>query len=400
MRRARRSQPALAMLAFAVALLVAVLVSRAAGRTALSTAVLVLAAGVVVGPGILGWVHLERGTTDVHDLAEAALVAVLFVEGLELDVAQLKQNLSAPVRALGVAMPLTIALVMLLARLVLALSWAEAFVVAAALAPTDPVFAASLTGEEAVPERPRRLLTVESGFNDALALPVLLVALAVAGGPPTSVWTIARQIGLGLVVGIAIPWLYARIEQLPVFGSSELYAPIRAVALGLVVYEIAKALHANDFVAMFAAGTMLGVADESAAESAHETASVITELLKLGATFAFGVLLTPELLVRNGVLAWVFAAACLAVARPFALAASFVRSDLSATEIAVAGWFGPRGFASIIFALVVLGSNVPRAYDLFDIIAVTTALSIVVHSSTDTLVARAYRRRARAPAAA
>ncbi len=77
-----------------------------------------------------------------------------------------------------------------------------------------------------------------------------------------------------------------------------------------------------------------------------------------------------------------------------------MRSDLSPTEIAVAAWFGPRGFASLVFALVVLGSNVPRAYDLFDIIAVTTALSIVVHSSTDTLVARAYRRRARAPAAA
>jgi NhaP-type Na+/H+ or K+/H+ antiporter len=159
------------------------------------------------------------------------------------------------------------------------------------------------------------------------------------------------------------------------------------------IFEPRRGIDAH--AAMFAGGTVLGVRNESAADAAHASAEVFTETLELGATFAFGMMLTPEVLTKNGVLAWVFAAACLVVARPLALAASLVGSELRGHEIAVAGWFGPRGFASILFALVVLGSHVPRAFDLFDIIAVTTALSIVVHSSTDSLVARAYRERPR-----
>lgn len=382
------------LVAFAVTLVLTVLLSKVAMKTALSTAVFVLGAGVLVGPAVLGLVHGDRGQEGIRTLAESALVAVLFVEGLELDLGELRENWSAPLRALGVAMPITIGIVVLLARALLSLSWAEAFVVAAALAPTDPVFAAALTNEPDVPARARDLLRVESGLNDGLALPAVLVGIAAAGGHETGPVAIAREIGLGVVLGVAVPAAYSLLERTPLLGVSETYAPIRAVALALVIFGLSNATGANVFLAMFAGGTTLGVLTPGAAKAARPFGAAVTETLKLAATFVFGVILPAEVVTRTDAGTWLFAAGCLVVARPLAIGLSLVKSRLDRSEIAVSAWFGPRGFASIVFAVMVAHSAIPGARKLFDVIALTTALSIVVHSSTDTIVAHRFRRRA------
>ena len=157
------------LLAYSVVLLLAVLVSALAHRTVLSTAVLFLVAGFVFGGGVTGVLSLQPQDEIVAVLAELALFAVLFTDGMRLGWPDLVSAWRLPGRALGWGLPLTLLITALLAHFVAGLGWLEAFLVGAVLAPTDPVFAAALVGNERVPQRLRHLLNVESGINDGLA---------------------------------------------------------------------------------------------------------------------------------------------------------------------------------------------------------------------------------------
>src|SRR4051794_17593900 len=153
------------LLVFALVLLLAVLVSALAKRTVLSTAVLFLAAGFLAGDGMLGVVEVTPASPVVATLAELALFAVLFTDGMRVGWADLRTAWRLPGRALGWGLPLTLLITALLAHYVARLDWPEALLIGAILAPTDPVFAAALVGNDKVPGRLRHLLNVESGVN-------------------------------------------------------------------------------------------------------------------------------------------------------------------------------------------------------------------------------------------
>jgi sodium/hydrogen antiporter len=168
------------LLVYAVVLLLAVLLSALAHRTVLSTAVLFLVAGFVLGEDVTGVVDLRPSDPIVSTLAELALFAILFTDGMRVGWRDLTAAWRLPGRALGWGLPLTLLVTALLAHFVAGLDWPEALLVGAVLAPTDPVFAASLVGNEKVPSRLRQLLNVESGVNDGRALPFVIVLLEIA----------------------------------------------------------------------------------------------------------------------------------------------------------------------------------------------------------------------------
>ena len=149
--------------AFAAVLLLAVLISSLAHRTVLSTAVLFLAAGFLLGDETLGVLSLHPGSPVVATLAELALFAVLFTDGMRIGWADLRSAWRLPGRALGSGLPLTLLGAALLARYVAGLGWPKALLIGAVLAPTDPVFAPALVGNRRVPARLRHLLNVKSG---------------------------------------------------------------------------------------------------------------------------------------------------------------------------------------------------------------------------------------------
>jgi NhaP-type Na+/H+ or K+/H+ antiporter len=163
---------------YGAALLAAVLVSGVAARTVLSTALLFLLAGAIVGDGGLGLVSLDPQDPIETQLADLALFSVLFTDGMRAGMRELRQGGRLAGRALGVGMPLTFLGIALLTELLTPLNWTASFLVGAILSPTDPVFAAAIVGRTDVPVRLRRLLNLESGLNDGLALPVVLVLLA------------------------------------------------------------------------------------------------------------------------------------------------------------------------------------------------------------------------------
>jgi NhaP-type Na+/H+ or K+/H+ antiporter len=290
-------------------------------------------------------------------------------------------------------MPLTLGIIAGLAHLMFDLPWIEALLMGAALSPTDPVLAAAIVGREEVPARLRHLLNVESGLNDGLALPVVIATLAVASENRVPLPQLLLQIGGGVAIGVVVPWLAIRLGRLRIFGVAGLYEPLGAFAIGTIVFALAGLLGYNMFLAAFAAGVTIATLSTAVRDAFRRFGELVTELLKLGALFLFGALIPISAVGGVGwLLAVGFALLVLLVARPAALAVSLLGSQLDVSERVTAAWFGPKGFASVAYGLIILHGGISHGSLLFDVIALVTAISIVAHSSTDVLVARWFRR--------
>lgn len=373
---------------FAVVLLAALLVSEFADRSVLSTAVMFLLAGFVAGEGVLDLVVFGSDSHALEQLSELALFAVLFTDGMRVGVRDLISAWRLPGRALLLGMPLTFGVLSLLAHYVAGLPWVASFLVGAILSPTDPVFAAAIVGKEGVPARLRRLLNVESGLNDGLALPLVVALLAVAAHQEVATMELLSELGFGAVVGVVVPYVALRIEGLRWFSAAEDLKALFPAAIGILVFVLAEALHVNLFLAAFAAGVTLATSGEEFMEAFHGFGELIAELLKLGAVMVFGALVSPAFLAEIPLTGYVFAVLALFLARPVGLGLALVGSELSRKEGIAAVWFGPKGFASVVYGLLVVNSGIGLADEVFHIIAIVVALSIILHSSTDVMLAR------------
>lgn len=383
-----------AVFVYALSLLIAVLLSRLAQRTVLSTALLFLAAGFLVEDGMLGLVVLAPDDPVVTHLVELALFTVLFTDGMQAGLRDLASAWRLPGRALLFGLPLTLLAIGAFGWLVVGLPWRQALLVGAALSATDPVLAAALVGREEVPWRLRHLLNVESGLNDGLALPVVIVLVAVLGGRDASPTALVGEAGLGIALGVGLPWAIIRIEQTRFFGAAPQYEPLVAFAVGLLLFAAGSLTHANLFLAAFAGGATVATLSPTLRKAFHEFGETLTELLKLAAILVFGALMSPRFLAEIPPAGWIFAGLVLFLARPLALAVALFGSRLDWREWVAAAWFGPKGFASVVYALLILNAAVVGADTMFHLIALVIAASIVAHSSTDVLVARWFRRAA------
>ncbi len=383
--------PNVALVAFAATLLAAVLLSAVANRSVLSTAVLFLVAGFVLGDGVSGVLPVQSRAPIVATFAELALFSVLFSDGLKVTATDLRARRQLPVRALLVGLPITLALTALLAHLIIGLPWAESFLLGAALSPTDPVFAAALVGRHDVPQRLRHLLNVESGVNDGLSLPVVVVMLAVVSRHDVHAGQLVAELIGGVALGIAVPWIAVRLEQLPPFSATSLYEPLNALAIGLLVLGIASLTGANEFLAAFAAGVTLATMSPAIRGAFHQFGELIAELLKLGALLLFGSLISPTFLAEIPARGYLFAVLALVAVRPVALGVALVGSALTRQEWIAAAWFGPKGFASVVYGLLILEADIDHGDKLFHLVAVVIAMSIVAHASSDVPVAYWFR---------
>jgi sodium/hydrogen antiporter len=380
------------VLAFAIVLLLAVLLSELARRSLLSIAVLFLVSGFLIGDGVLGIVSLRPENPVIGMLAELALFSVLFTDGMRVGVRELASAWRLPGRALLLGLPLTLAGTALLARLVAGLPWAEALLLGAALSPTDPVFAAAIVGREEVPRRLRHLLNVESGINDGLALPVVLVMLAVVNAQAVEVSTVLGELALGVVLGVVVPWVAIRLERSRFFAATSIYEPLNAFAIGLLVLALASLTHANQFLAAFSAGVIVATLSLEVRDAFHEFGEILTELLKLAALLVFGVLISPNFLAEIPPSGYAFALLALLVVRPIALGVALLGSGLDWREQVAAAWFGPKGFASVVYGMLILKAGIARGDELFHLLAIVIAGSIIAHSSTDVIVAHWFQR--------
>lgn len=384
------------LLFFAITLFVAVLISGLARRSILSTAVLFLVAGFAASP----WMFNEGRAAQTHLLdmmAQFALFSVLFTDGMRTGgLHELQTSFRVPGRMLFIGMPLTLGGIGLLAHFLVKMSWIYSFLIAAVLSPTDPVFVAAIFLFDEIPRRVKYLLNVESGLNDGLALPVIMLLLPFTGGHHESISKIVGELLFGVGIGVVIPWIGIVLERSRFFEAVGPFQPLNAFALGLLVLGVALASGANLFLAAFAAGVSVATFSQAVRNAFQQFGELITELLKLAALLTFGALIAPRLFVPIPAREYIFVLLAVFVMRIPAVWISLLGTGLGNRDKLAVGWFGPKGFASVVYGIMIFNLGSPPAQHAAHLVALAVTASIIVYSSTDILVGRWFQRRARA----
>ena len=368
-------------------------------RTVLSIAVLSLAAGILLN--VAGVIEVEPGAHALVLIVEVVLLVTLFSDGLLVEQEFLRSHWHAPARAIAIAMPVNAALLALMAKLLFAeLTWEEAFLIGFVLSPTDPVITSSVVSSANVPARVRNTLNLESGLNDGLALPFVLLFLALASGTSDGLATAIGDLALETVVGLAVGSGLALaagmlLGRLPEWALEGRYEGLYALGLGLAAFGLADLVHGNGLIAAFCAGVVLAVTRHEIPDVFHQFNETLGSVLQVVAFALFGALVVATGFDVSLLSLAAFVAFALFVARPASVMLSFVGVDMRGPEKLFIAWFGPKGIASMLFALFVLNSGSPDRTLLFDVAAFTILASILAHGLTDTVGARWIERRLR-----
>jgi NhaP-type Na+/H+ or K+/H+ antiporter len=391
----------------AVFVLVYGAVAGAVERTWISGPIVFTLFGLLIGPFGLDLLSLEADRELIKALAEITLALVLFTDAAGADLRVLKKTSGLPARLLLIGLPLTILLGFAVAALVIDnLSLLGMAVLATMLAPTDAALGKAVVTNEAVPDEIRQGLNVESGLNDGICVPILFVFLALAldtagdQGP----WTLAlklvmEEIGTGLAVGLVLTFAAVRLLKLSLQRQwlTETWIQIYVIALALSCFAVAQLLGGSGFIATFSGGILMAVMDSHlsrkvknellfAAEGSGDTLALITWVI-------FGSAVVGQVI---GSFSWevvLYSVLSLTVIRILPVLLCLAGSGIDLEGKLFIGWFGPRGLASIVFAVIVLSSGLPDSQPLAMTVVSTILLSIFFHGITANTWASAYGRR-------
>jgi NhaP-type Na+/H+ or K+/H+ antiporter len=372
------------------------ILSARAERAHLSAPIFFVVVGFV-SVEILNLIDLNIGEESVKLIAEVTLVLVLFADASTVNLKAFRSDLSTYIRLLGVGLPLTIGLGTVAAMWLLGVDPWAALLLGAALAPTDAALGAAVMTNPSVPSRIRRVLNVESGLNDGIATPIVLVAIAgvavdagiegVEGPGRAGVDLLVGLIG-GVLVGVAGGMLTRQARR---HGwLSEDFAGPAVLGLALLTYACALLVGANGFVAAFAGGLAFG---STAGRGREKEASYVEQTGGLASAVAwllFGAVALPVIGAPPNWRVLAYALLSLTVIRMVPVAVSLLGTDIDRRGMAFIGWFGPRGLASVIFALLALEELHTEANELVATIALTILLSVIAHGLTATPLAKRY----------
>lgn len=357
---------------------------------------------VVIG-GLLAASGLVDGPSapeTFKPLVELTLVWVLFSDAARIPPREVGRDLGRYLRLLGIGLPLTILAGWGLAMgLFPGLGIWLALLVAAALAPTDAALGIPVVTNPAVPSRVRRLITVESGLNDGIATPVVMLALAGAAsaegsagasGPGEAVGELVIGALMGAVVGIAGGWVLRRARRAG--WAAEDFAGIAVLALAIVAYAGAVVVGGNGFIAAFCGGLAFGAVAGRRGPAELVFLEQSSGLLSLLVWLAFGAIAIPIMADRMNLVLLVYGVLSLTLVRMLPVALATIGSGLDRTTVLFVGWFGPRGLASLVFALLALEELGSAADETVAVIAVTVFLSVLAHGFSAAPLAARYAR--------
>jgi sodium/hydrogen antiporter len=386
----------------ALALIAVAAVSKRLSGTPITPAILFVSIGILVGPKVLDEVDFSSTSETVRALAEATLALVLFSDSSRIDLGKLRGQISVPVRLLGIGLPLTIALGAVAAAVVFdQLTFWEAVILAVILAPTDAALGQAVVTEPRVPGRIRQGLNVESGLNDGICVPILFAAVAAAdvqskiSAGRSAGTLVLEEIGYGIVGGVAAGLL---IGAVVVYAGrrdliDRIWRPVIPAAGAALAYGIANALDGSGFIAAFVAGMVFHAVIKRDPEDLNRLTEEVGNVLN-GLTFVFfgAILLGPAL----GELSWelaLYAVLSLTVVRIVPVAIAMLGSKARLPTLGFVGWFGPRGLASIVFAVILIEeSQLPHEHLIVLAIYLTVGLSVFAHGLTASPLADRYAR--------
>ena len=359
--------------------------------------------GVGLLAGAVGLVDLEVEGELVTVLVEVTLTLVLFTDAIRIDLRELRRHLGLPVRLLSVGLPLTILAGTAVGAVLLpGLGLVGAALLAAVLAPTDAALGQAVVSDRRLPVRIRQAVNVESGLNDGIALPVVTVLLAVvvadgATGAGDGWWGLAlAQVGFGVGVGVATGllggWLLDRRSRA---GAVEgVYRQLAALGVVAAAYAGAVLLDGNGFIAAFTAGLAFGHVARGHCEHVQDFTEDEGELLTVTTFLVFGAVLVGPVLDEVTWRSAAYAVCSLSAVRVLPVLVALAGSRTLLETRLFLGWFGPRGLASILFALLVVEEvGGPTGQEVFEVACLTVLLSVALHgASASTWSARLARR--------
>ena len=370
----------------------AFLYSAVAGRlekTPISGAIVAMGFGFASGPLGLGIFTPHVDGELLRTLAELTLALVLFTDAANANLSVLKISLKIPERLLLIGLPLTILLGFVFGFLVFpGMALFELAVLATMLAPTDAALGKAVVTHPKVPATLRESLNVESGLNDGICVPILLVFLTLAsdatmggGGFQLALVLVAQQIGIGAAVGLGLAaagaWVLKRCAQRQ--WITETWQQLPVVALAFVCFAVAQDLGGSGFIASFTGGLFFGALAKEhkhdllrAAEGAGDTLSIATWM-------SFGAAVVGQVIGKFSWPVLIYSLLSLTVVRMLPVYLSLAGSRLKPGSKLFLGWFGPRGLATVVFAVIVLEHHLPGGQELALTAACTVILSILAH---------------------
>ncbi len=377
------------------------LVSRRLAVSPLTPPLVFVGLGIAFGPWGLDWLQFDVEHGAMHVLAELTLILVLFGDAARIDLSALRQELGLPVRLLAIGMPLTILFGSLAAKWMFPeLGWLEAAVLGAVLAPTDAALGQAVVSNPAVPTRIRQALNVESGLNDGIVLPAVLVLAALASMSAETTrsatdWArfAALQVTLGPLVGIAVAWLGNRLLKRSIAKGwmEPPFERLAGLALALLAFACAEHVGGNGFIAAFVAGMALGQWTRGRCEWLYDFLEAEGQLLMLLVFLAFGVSFAAPALETASWTTVAYAVLSLTVIRMVPVAIAMVGTGLRFPTVLFVGWFGPRGLASILFGILVLDeADLAHEALIFQLVMLTVLFSVVAHGVSAAPLARRY----------
>jgi len=386
----------------AIAVLAFGLISARLQRSVVTPPMVFVLLGLLIGPQFLGLVSLNVEHGFIHILLELTLVLILFTDAARIDLRCLYREHNLPIRLLVVGMPLTLLAGAFTASFLFpAFTFLEAAILAAVLTPTDAALGQVVVENKSVPVRIRQALNVESGLNDGIALPIILILVsfsAMGVGSETAHWIqfTAQQLILGPIVGVLVG--YAGGKSIEFVARREwithTFEDLSTIALSLIAFSVAEVIGGNGFIAAFCAGLTLGNATRSLCTCLYDFAQAEGQLLSLLTFLIFGAVLLPLALHYFSWSVMLYSVLSLTLIRMIPVLISLMGLKLRADSLFYLSWFGPRGIASILFGLIVLeASNIPIKEELMSIVVLTVFISVIVHGVTAYPLSKWYGQR-------
>lgn len=389
------------LLIVAIVMICYAAVSAPLERRGVTSAMAFVIAGVVLATGGVGLLDISAESPVLETVTELALVFLLFSDAARIDLPALRRNISWPSRLLLIGLPLSMLAGFGIGLLIFpGLGVASVFLLATMLCSTDAALGQRVVDDPGVPTRVRQALDVESGLNDGLAVPFFLVALDIAtasleGGVTTAVLAnIATQLGWGILAGVVaggIGGLLLRVAEQRGWVQAH-WRQVATFAVALAAFAIAATLDGSVFIGAFVGGMVFGVISGKHGQATTLLADEAGNVLAAATWIAFGALALALVLPEITWQVVLYAVLSLTVVRmiPVAIALAGTGSQWQ-TKLFV-GWFGPRGLASVVFALMVVDSGMPDAEPLLIAVVLTVALSVFLHGLTAIPFVSVYHR--------
>jgi NhaP-type Na+/H+ or K+/H+ antiporter len=370
-----------------IVIVVSSLLSGAVERTGLPQVAIFLALGAALGPWGLGLIDVTLDSAAIRVMAVLALVLVLFSDAISVDTGALREQRALPLLILGPGTLIVAALVASAAHWLLALSWAHAAILGAALASTDPVLLRTVLRHQRLPNSTRVALRLESGMNDAVLLPIVVIAMHFApAAPGVTEPSLSRSLVglfvLGPLIGALVGWLgiIALVRVRDRIGVRRDYESLYALGIAFTAFALAERVDGSGFLAAFAAGLVIAVQDLELCDCFLEFGEATAEMFLLLTFVAFGTsLLWTGVSVADG-RTLAFAVFALII-RTATLYPVLIRAGVDRRSRRLIAWLGPRGLSSLLLVLLPVFAGMPGGARLFTITCLVVLLSVIAHGS-------------------